>query len=124
LNDGGYANLRRKLCAWSKADNCGVICQRCVALLSQPNDFDQIVLHLPRDLLEKSAPGGLNHTVEKLNAGNPFTQAILALAPQLLRITTTAPTVLAQRAAAALLPLPIEQALAIQRESFEAAADF
>jgi AraC-like DNA-binding protein len=73
--------------------------------LSLPNDFDQIVLHLPRELVEKSAPGGLNHMAEKLNASNPFAQAILALAPQLLRIATTAPTVLAQRTAAAAVEL-------------------
>jgi AraC-like DNA-binding protein len=73
--------------------------------LSLPNDFDQIVLHLPRDLVEKSAPGGLDHMAEKLNASNPFAQAILALAPQLLRIATAAPTVLAQRTAAAAVEL-------------------
>jgi AraC-like DNA-binding protein len=69
--------------------------------LSLPNDFDQIVLHLPRDLVEKNAPGGLDHMAEKLNASNPFAQAILALAPQLLRIATAAPTILAQRTASA-----------------------
>jgi AraC-like DNA-binding protein len=73
--------------------------------LSLPNDFDQIVLHLPRDLVEKSAPGGLDHMAEKLNASNPFAQAILALAPQLLRLATAAPTVLAQRTAAAAIEL-------------------
>jgi AraC-like DNA-binding protein len=73
--------------------------------LSLPNDFDQIVLHLPRDLVEKSAPGGLDHMAEKLNPSNPFAQAILALAPQLLRIATAAPTLLAQRTAAAAIEL-------------------
>jgi AraC-like DNA-binding protein len=73
--------------------------------LSLPNDFDQIVLHLPRDLLEKSAPGGLDHMAKKLNGSNPFAQAILALAPQLLRIATAAPTMLAQRTAAAAIEL-------------------
>jgi AraC-like DNA-binding protein len=73
--------------------------------LSLPNDFDQIVLHLPRDLVEKSSPGGLDHMAEKLNASNPFAQAILALAPQLLRIATAAPTILAQRTAAAAVEL-------------------
>jgi AraC-like DNA-binding protein len=73
--------------------------------LSLPNDFDQIVLHLPRDLVEKNAPGGLDHMAEKLNASNPFAQAILALAPQLLRVATAAPTILAQRTAAAAIDL-------------------
>jgi AraC-like DNA-binding protein len=73
--------------------------------LSLPNDFDQIVMHLPRDLVEKNAPGGLDHMAEKLNASNPFAQAILALAPQLLRIATAAPTILAQRTAAAAIEL-------------------
>jgi AraC-like DNA-binding protein len=73
--------------------------------LSLPNDFDQIVLHLPRDLVDKSAPGGLDHMAEKLNASNPFAQAILALAPQLLRIATAAPTILAQRTASAAIEL-------------------
>jgi AraC-like DNA-binding protein len=87
--------------------------------LSLPNDFDQIVLHLPRDLVEKSAPGGLDHMAEKLNASNPFAQAILALAPQLLRIATAAPTLLAQRTAAAAVEL-IALALASLANSKEA----
>jgi AraC-like DNA-binding protein len=87
--------------------------------LSLPNDFDQIVLHLPRDLVEKSSPGGLDHMAEKLNASNPFAQAILALAPQLLRIATAAPTVLAQRTAAAAVEL-ISLALASLADGKEA----
>jgi AraC-like DNA-binding protein len=73
--------------------------------LSLPDEFDQIVLHLPRVLIEKHSPSGLGHMAEKLNASNPFAQAILALAPQLLRIATAAPTPLAQRTAAAAIEL-------------------
>jgi AraC-like DNA-binding protein len=73
--------------------------------LTLPNDFDQIVLHLPRHTIEQCAPSCLNQMAKGLSASNPFAQAILALAPQLLRLATTAPSALAHRTAAATIEL-------------------
>jgi AraC-like DNA-binding protein len=73
--------------------------------LTLPNDFDQIVLHLPKETLRQSAPDGLNHMAELINASNPFAQAIAALAPQLLRLATTGHSALAERTAAAAIEL-------------------
>jgi AraC-like DNA-binding protein len=73
--------------------------------LTLPKDFDQIVLHLPRDKIEASTVGGLSHMAQRLNASNPFAQAIFALAPQLLKLATTAPSALAERTANAAIEL-------------------
>ena len=73
--------------------------------LALPNDFDQIVLHLPRQLLERNAPRGLDHMAQRLNAANPFAQAIMALAPQLLRMVDAARVDVAERTAAAAVEL-------------------
>ena len=73
--------------------------------LTLPNDFDQIVLHLPRQLLEHNAPRGLDHMAKRLNAANPFAQAIMALAPQLLRMVDSARVDVAERTAAAAVEL-------------------
>lgn len=69
--------------------------------LSLPGDFDQIVVQLPRQTLADSVPRGLAHMAERLNASNPFAQAILALAPQLLRMVDSASHAMAARTAAA-----------------------
>ena len=69
--------------------------------LGLPGDFEQIVLHLPQRTLERSVPGGLDHMAERLHASHPFAQAILALAPQLLRLVESARPEIAQRTAAA-----------------------
>lgn len=69
--------------------------------LSLPYDFDQIVVQLPRQTLEGSVPHGLSHMAERLSASNPFAQAILALAPQLLRMVDSANHVMAARTAVA-----------------------
>jgi AraC-like DNA-binding protein len=73
--------------------------------LGLPSNFDQIVLHLPRDFVEKSSPGGLDHMAQRISASDPFAQAICALAPQLLRLATQAPSHLAHRTAAAAIEL-------------------
>jgi AraC-like DNA-binding protein len=73
--------------------------------LTLPNDFDQIVLHLPRQLIETSSTSGLNHMAQRLNAANPFAQAIFALAPQLLKLASAAPTALAERTAKAAIEI-------------------
>lgn len=73
--------------------------------LNLPNDFDQIVLHLPRQSIERSVPRGLNQMAKRLSAANPFAQAILALAPQLLRMVDSAKLDMAERTAAAAVEL-------------------
>jgi AraC-like DNA-binding protein len=65
--------------------------------LNLPNDFDQIVLHLPHDTLHRKVPGGLDHMAQCISAANPFAQAIMALAPQLLHMVSTARPAIAQR---------------------------
>jgi AraC-like DNA-binding protein len=79
--------------------------------LTLPNDFDQIVLHMPHAALERAVPGGLDHMAQRIDATNPFAQAIVAVAPQLLRASTQASPALAQRTAAVAQEL-IELALA------------
>ena len=69
--------------------------------LSLPGDFDQVVVQLPRQAIQDSVPRGLNHMAERLGAANPFAQAILALAPQLLRMVDSASAAMAGRTAAA-----------------------
>jgi AraC-like DNA-binding protein len=73
--------------------------------LTLPGDFDQIVLHLPRQILTQQVPLGLNHMAQRLQASDPFAQAILALAPQLLRLVSAARPEVAQRTAAAAVEL-------------------
>ena len=65
--------------------------------LNLPNDFDQIVLHLPHDTLRRKVPGGLDHMAQCISAANPFAQAIMALAPQLLHMVSAARPAMAQR---------------------------
>jgi AraC family transcriptional regulator, positive regulator of tynA and feaB len=89
--------------------------------LTFPKDFDQIVLHLPRQTIEANAGGGLNHMAQRLNASNPFAQAIFALAPQLLKLATAAPTALAERTANAAIEL-ISLALASLESPIQSAA--
>ncbi len=73
--------------------------------LTLPGDFDQIVLYLPRQTLAQQVPGGLDHMAQRINASDPFAQAILALAPQLLRMVNAARPEVAQRTAAAAVEL-------------------
>jgi AraC-like DNA-binding protein len=73
--------------------------------LTLPSDFDQLVLHLPRQTLEAKAGRGLDHMAQRLPASDPFAQAVMALAPQLLRIVSSAQSALAQRTAAAAVEL-------------------
>jgi AraC-like DNA-binding protein len=73
--------------------------------LTLPGDFEQIVLHLPRQALQASVPQGLAHMAERINAADPFAQTILALAPQLLRMHSVARPTVAQRTAAAAVEL-------------------
>ncbi len=65
--------------------------------LTLPNDFDQIVLHLPHDTLHHKVPGGLDHMAQCISAANPFAQAIMALAPQLLQMVNAPRPAMAQR---------------------------
>ncbi len=83
--------------------------------LTLPSDFDQIVLHLPHAELERAVPGGLDHMAERIGPGDPFAQAILAIAPQLLRMSSDARPGLAERTAAAareLIALALESLIA------------
>jgi AraC-like DNA-binding protein len=73
--------------------------------LNLPNDFDQIVLHLPHDTLHRRVPGGLDHMAQCINAANPFAQAIMALAPQLLHMVSAARPAIAQRTCDAAIEL-------------------
>ena len=73
--------------------------------LTLPSDFDQIVLHLPRQVIQASVPHGLDYMARRLNASDPFAQTILALAPQLLRMLGSARESMAQRTAAAAMEL-------------------
>lgn len=96
-----------------QAGNEAVLTPGCIAFydtarpytLALPNDFDQIVLHLPRDLVDASVPRGLDHMAQKLSASNPFAQTIIALGPQLLAMTNTARPGMAARTAAAAVEL-------------------
>lgn len=69
--------------------------------LDLPEDFDQIVLQLPHAAIERSVPGGLDHMARCLTPSDPFAQAIVAVAPQLLRLSAAGQSALAQRTAAA-----------------------
>ena len=73
--------------------------------LNLPNDFDQIVLHLPHDTLHRKVPGGLDHMAQCISAANPFAQAIMALAPQLLYMVSAARPAVAQRTCDAAIEL-------------------
>ncbi len=73
--------------------------------LTLPGDFDQIVLHMPRHTLAQHVPRGLDHMAQRIHASDPFAQAILALAPQLLRLVNAARPEVAQRTAAAAVEL-------------------
>jgi AraC-like DNA-binding protein len=69
--------------------------------LNLPEDFEQIVLHLPHAALERAVPGGLNHMARAIAPCNPFAQALVAIAPQLLRLASSGQPALAERTAAA-----------------------
>jgi AraC-like DNA-binding protein len=69
--------------------------------LALPGDFEQIVLHLPHAALERAVPGGLDHMAQRIGPGNPFAQALVAVAPQLLQLSAAARPGLAERTAAA-----------------------
>ena len=73
--------------------------------LNLPNDFDQIVLHLPHNTLRRKVPGGLDHMAQCISAANPFAQAIMALAPQLLHMVSAARPAMAQRTCDAAIEL-------------------
>jgi AraC-like DNA-binding protein len=68
--------------------------------LSLPREFDQIVLHMPRAQLAQRSPQGLDNMALRLAASDPFAQAIVALAPRLLQVVSSARPDLAQRTAA------------------------
>ncbi len=86
--------------------------------LTLPNDFDQIVLHLPRDMVNASVPRGLNCMAQKLSASNPFAQTIIALGPQLLTMMNTARPGMAARTAAAAVEL-----ISLALDSLDSQAD-
>ena len=52
--------------------------------LTLPDDFDQMVLYLPRDAVERSVPGALEHVATRLPAAHPCARSLHALAPWLL----------------------------------------
>ena len=52
--------------------------------LTLPDDFDQMVLYLPRDAVERSVPGALEHVAERVPAAHPCARSLHALAPWLL----------------------------------------
>ncbi len=96
-----------------QGDHEAVLTPGCIAFydtarpytLTLPNDFDQIVLHLPRSMVSASVPHGLDHMAQKLGASNPFAQTIIALGPQLLTMMNTARPGMAARTAAAAVEL-------------------
>ncbi len=49
-----------------------------------PDDFDQMVLYLPRDAVEAAVPDGLDSMATRLPAAHPCARALHALAPWLL----------------------------------------
>jgi AraC-like DNA-binding protein len=69
--------------------------------LTLPADFEQIVLHLPHAAIERAVPGGLDHMAQRIGPGNPYAQALVAVAPQLLQLSACARPGLAERTAAA-----------------------
>jgi AraC-like DNA-binding protein len=52
--------------------------------LELPQDFDQLVLYIPHQALERLAPAGLDQVGKTLSAANPYARALMAIAPQLL----------------------------------------
>ena len=52
--------------------------------LTLPDDFDQMVLYLPRDVVERSVPGALEHVATRVPAAHPCARSLHALAPWLL----------------------------------------
>jgi AraC-like DNA-binding protein len=85
--------------------------------LTLPDDFEQIVLHLPHAAVEHAVPGGLNHMARVITPCNPFAQAIVAIAPQLLRLASSGQSALAERTAAA-----AQELIALALESLAAPA--
>lgn len=67
--------------------------------LDLPEDFDQIVLHLPHAALVQDLPAGLDGMALRLGAADPFAQALVAIAPQLLRLAGSGRADVAARAA-------------------------
>jgi AraC-like DNA-binding protein len=57
--------------------------------LELPQDFDQLVLYIPHQTLERLAPAGLDQVGKTLSATNPYAQALMAISPQLLGPTAT-----------------------------------
>ena len=93
--------------------------------LNLPNDFDQIVLHLPHDTLRSKVPGGMDQMAQCVSAANPFAQAIMALAPQLLQMGGSARPDIAQRtcdAAVELMALAMDSLVTHPRINTEAPA--
>ena len=52
--------------------------------LTLPEDFDQVVLYLPRDAVEAAVPGALERVATRVPAGHPCARSLHALAPWLL----------------------------------------
>jgi AraC-like DNA-binding protein len=88
--------------------------------LTLPEDFDQLVLHLPHQALERRVPGGVDRMAHRVGAGNPFAQALVAVVPQLLQLSGMARSGLAERTAAAARELMV---LALESLAEPAAAD-
>ena len=87
--------------------------------LTLPDDFDQIVLHLPHEAIERLVPSGLDRMAHRIGPGNPFAQALVAVAPQLLHLSGRTRPGLAERTAAAAREL---MALALESLTQPAAA--
>ncbi len=93
--------------------------------LTLPKDFDQIVLHLPRDLFERECPGGLNFMALKLAASNPFVNALSAMSPKLTSLHPGSDSQLANKTALTainLLALSLDSLQANQSGSLTAQA--
>ncbi len=55
-----------------------------------PSDFEQVVLHLPRQVLAESSAAALGHMACRVEASSPYARALVALGPQLLRLSADA----------------------------------
>ncbi len=53
-----------------------------------PDDFDQVVLYLPRDAVEAAVPHGLGCVAVRLPADEPCARSLQALVPWLLPVTS------------------------------------
>jgi hypothetical protein len=57
--------------------------------LTLRTDFEQVVLHVPIDFLAQKMPGVMDCTTQCISASNPSARALVALAHQLVSLSTS-----------------------------------